>query len=164
MLLWSSQVFDAQNQCSLFLNMFLVPVVIQLNSFMNLDSEMQVRAAGGLLAVLQQKMLVGASDVEEYKMTPVQIESISELSLYPPSPILYACAAVVHQRLSDFFQMIIKTLAQNMQCLVYCFCSHFQLQSMVWDSVFLRWSSQEIWTLPENLLFLLNSWKQPKWN
>ncbi|CAM6030930.1 unnamed protein product [Sphagnum balticum] len=52
-----------------------------LNSFMNLDSEMQVRAAGGLLAVLQQKMLVGASDVEEYKMTPVQIESISELSL-----------------------------------------------------------------------------------
>jgi hypothetical protein len=93
--------------------MFPVPVVIQLNSFMNLDSEMQVRAAGGLLAVLQQKMLVGASDVEEYKMTPVQIESISELSLYPPSPILHACAAVVRQRLSDFFQMIIKTLAQN---------------------------------------------------
>lgn len=50
---------------------------------MNLDSEMQVRAAGGLLAILQQEMLIDAIDVEEYKAATVQIECISEISLYP---------------------------------------------------------------------------------
>lgn len=51
---------------------------------MNLDSEMQVRSAGGLLSILQQEMLIDALNDEEFRISPVQIESICELSLYPP--------------------------------------------------------------------------------
>jgi len=50
---------------------------------MNLDSEMQVRAAGGLLAILLQEMLIDAAHVEDRRISPVEIESICELSLYP---------------------------------------------------------------------------------
>ncbi len=57
---------------------------MQLNSMMNLDSEMQVRAAGGLLSILQQEMIIDAMDIEDYEISPVQIESICELSRYPP--------------------------------------------------------------------------------
>ena len=49
---------------------------------MNLDSEVQVRAASGLLSILQQELLIDAVN-EEYRTSLVQIESICELSLYP---------------------------------------------------------------------------------
>jgi len=50
---------------------------------MNLDSDMQVRAAGALLAILQQEMLIDAAQVEDRRISPIQIELICELSLYP---------------------------------------------------------------------------------
>eukprot|EP00249_Psilotum_nudum_P000759 c12865_g1_i3 orf=213-2087(+) len=52
-----------------------------LNSMMNLDSEMQVRAAGGLLTMLQEELLVDTIDMKKYETCTIQIQTISEISL-----------------------------------------------------------------------------------
>jgi hypothetical protein len=56
---------------------------MQLNSMMNLDSEMQVWTAG-VISVLPQEMLIDAKGVVDYGISPVQIKSICKFSLYPP--------------------------------------------------------------------------------
>ncbi|KAJ7535261.1 hypothetical protein O6H91_12G025400 [Diphasiastrum complanatum] len=52
-----------------------------LNSMINLQSEMQVRAAGGLLAILQQELIIGGIGAAEGDMGLPPIQRISELSL-----------------------------------------------------------------------------------
>ena len=54
----------------------------QLKSMMNLESEMQVRAAGGLLQVLQDEMLIDPVKNTECGVTLLQIHNISEHSMY----------------------------------------------------------------------------------
>lgn len=52
-----------------------------LKSMMNLDSEMQVRAAGGLLEILQEEMLIDPIKHSEYETNILQIHGVSEISL-----------------------------------------------------------------------------------
>ena len=61
----------------------------QLKSMMNLESEMQVRAAGGLLQVLQDEMLIDPVKNTECGTTLLQIHNISEHSMYT-HPFFYS--------------------------------------------------------------------------
>ncbi|XP_002967541.2 DNA mismatch repair protein MSH5 isoform X2 [Selaginella moellendorffii] len=51
-----------------------------LNTLMNLESEMQVRAAGALIAILQQELMPESSDAED-GVSRLRIFNVSELSL-----------------------------------------------------------------------------------
>ncbi|KAI5059273.1 hypothetical protein GOP47_0025592, partial [Adiantum capillus-veneris] len=52
-----------------------------LKSMMNLNNEMQVRAAGGLLEILQEEMLIDPVKHNDYETNMLQIHSISEISM-----------------------------------------------------------------------------------
>lgn len=55
--------------------------MLQLKSMINLESEMQVRAAGGLLQILHDEMLIDLVKNIECETNLLQIHSISEHSM-----------------------------------------------------------------------------------
>ncbi|MCO5604858.1 hypothetical protein L7F22_059032 [Adiantum nelumboides] len=52
-----------------------------LKSMMNVNNEMQVRAAGGLLEILQEEMLIDPIKHNDYETNVLQIHSILEISM-----------------------------------------------------------------------------------
>lgn len=55
---------------------------VQLNSMINLESDMQVRAAGALVAILQEEMILDSLDQDAGVDSRVTLGSITEISLY----------------------------------------------------------------------------------